>query len=146
MSLIWSLKTAILIIYTHERGFNTALICFSFLKSEKSCVLVSIVKVDCLRISIRLGLMNASDMKDPLNIGTVTASPEYYTCTLVGLLCAYCIIWLHVKDTGTDDSSSDDTNILILSDIWYQFLTDLFNLTAYLSEFNTTVVSQNFRK
>lgn len=39
---------------------------FPFLKSEKSCVLVSIVKVDCLRISIRLGLMNASDMEDPI--------------------------------------------------------------------------------
>lgn len=78
------------------------------------------------------------------NIGTVTASPEYYTCTLVWLLCAYCIIWLHVKDTETDDSSSDDTNILILSDIWYQFLTDLFNLTAYLSEFNT--VNRSFTK
>lgn len=47
------------------------------LKSAKSGVLVSIVKVGCLRISARLGLMNASDKEDPIsNIGTVNASPE----------------------------------------------------------------------
>lgn len=121
LSLIWSLKTAILMIYIHERNWNRrALICISFKKCKIWCA--------CLYSKGRL-FTNFSPSWPHECIGQGRPYIKYWNCqcksgvvhvfSFVGLLCAYCIIWLHVKDTETDGSSSDDTELILIYTQWH---------------------------
>lgn len=66
LSLIWSIKTFILIIPILERNWNSsAIICYLFKQCKLLC---AITKVGCIRISTRLVLMNSKTSNKWLNL------------------------------------------------------------------------------